>query len=259
MKVLTFLCAKGGVGKTTTSYHAAVGLASRGYRVLLIDADGQGHATRMCGYEPAPAFYDLLVRNAAWRDVLQLVDGARCIPPSDNPGVLAVLPSNNETMLIPLRISDPYLLGRRLKEIDAVFDVTIIDTSPTPSLLNGAILMASSGIVYPSEMEFFSLKALEESIRDTTTFSEARAAAMLPPVRSVGIVPTMIRANVIEHQENLRMLKERYGDLVWSPLPQRITWPEAVMQRKSVFVYAPGSEASADAWALVDKVEEVIR
>ena len=36
---------KGGVAKTTTSVNLAVGLASAGYRVLLIDLDPQAHST----------------------------------------------------------------------------------------------------------------------------------------------------------------------------------------------------------------------
>ena len=43
---------KGGVGKSTVSIHLAQYLATRGYRVCLIDCDSQGSSTAMLGYIP---------------------------------------------------------------------------------------------------------------------------------------------------------------------------------------------------------------
>lgn len=42
---------KGGTSKTTTSISLAGALASKGYKVLLIDADPQANATEACGFE----------------------------------------------------------------------------------------------------------------------------------------------------------------------------------------------------------------
>ena len=41
MKTIAIYNIKGGDGKTTTAKHLAVGLAKKGIRVLLADADGQ--------------------------------------------------------------------------------------------------------------------------------------------------------------------------------------------------------------------------
>lgn len=50
MKVISIINEKGGVGKTTASVNISYGLVERlmndGKRILLIDADAQGNATK---------------------------------------------------------------------------------------------------------------------------------------------------------------------------------------------------------------------
>ena len=47
MKIISISNIKGGVGKTTTVSVLAVGLAEKGYRVLMVDSDPQTNLT-MC-------------------------------------------------------------------------------------------------------------------------------------------------------------------------------------------------------------------
>jgi chromosome partitioning protein len=254
MKVISLLNEKGGVGKTTLAMHLASGLAIRGYRTLLIDADAQGNATAGFGLAEEPGFYDLLVRQAAWNDVLRVLPAEAYEPPSQPAkGLLAILPGNGETQLIAQKIDDAYAIQDRLSELEGNIDVVVFDTSPTPSLLHGAIYLATDAILYPTLCETFSLQGLIKTMKHHESFAQSRKAQTGRMINTLGIVPTMYRAKTVEHSENLNELKSRFGDKVWDPLPLRITWSEANTLRRPVFNVAPDSSAAQDAWGAVDR------
>lgn len=254
MKVITLSNEKGGVGKTTLAIHIAAGMAIRGQRVLLIDADAQGNATSGLGFKEEPGFYDLLVRGAGWRDVLKVLPPESYEPPDKKTdGLLAILPGNGETQLIAQKIDDAYAFYDRLRELQAQIDVAIIDTSPTPSLLHGAIYLATDALIYPTLCESFSLQGLVKTMRHRERFAKSRERLTGRTIETLGIVPMMFRQKTVEHTENLAELKRQFGEKVWSPLPLRITWSEANSLRRPVFNVAPRSRAAADAWQIVNR------
>ncbi|TVR22813.1 MAG: ParA family protein [Anaerolineaceae bacterium] len=254
MKVISLLNEKGGVGKTTIAMHLAAGLAVRGYRTLLIDADAQANATAGLGLPEAPGFYDLLVRQANWNDLLRVLPAEMYEPP-DTPakGLLAMLPGNGETQLIAQKIDDAYAIYDRLAELEDSIDVVVFDTSPTPSLLHGAIYLATDAILYPTLCETFSLQGLMKTMKHHESFAENRKAQTGRMIHTLGIVPTMYRAKTVEHSENLNELRGRFGNQVWDPLSLRITWSEANTLRRPVFSVAPNSQAAHEAWGAVDR------
>jgi chromosome partitioning protein len=256
MKTLTLINEKGGVGKTTIAIHLAAGLAIRGYRVVLADADAQGHATVSMGLRKDPGLYDLLVRGSPFREVLRPVNPDRfSVPGYPCKGQLYVVPSNVETRSIPIQISDAFAVADRFRELESLVDVVVFDTSPTPSLLHGSIYLATDAIIYPTKCEFLSFDGLVESFTHREMIQATRSRWGLTDIRVMGIIPTMFRASTLVHQENLNKLKAKYGDLVWPKVSMRTGWAEASTVGQLVYRFAPDGGASRDAWNIVDRVE----
>ena len=83
--------------------------------------------------------YNLLIRDADWQDVIRLVDPAVYAPDGAKAGELYLLPGNDETRVIPMIRPNPMLLRDRLEELRTWADYVIFDTSPSASLIHGAV------------------------------------------------------------------------------------------------------------------------
>jgi chromosome partitioning protein len=256
MKIITLSNTKGGVGKTTASIHIAAGLAMRGYKVLLIDADPQGHATFTLGINKEPCFHDLLVRNAPFDKMVRSVETKRYATPDTKvTGALFLIPSNVETRSITNHIEDVFLLQNRLLELDGQIDVVVIDTSPTPSMLHGSIYLASDYILYPTSCELLSLEGLGQSMAQRQNASKARTSMGYSPLDMMGILPTMYRSGTSVHNYNLEQLHKSYGELVWKPTSLRTAWADATQMGYTIFAMNADPIALRQAWEVVDNVQ----
>lgn len=257
MQVITLLNEKGGVGKTTLAVHIATGLAIQGARVMLVDADPQGHATVSLGLPKQPRLYDLLVRDENFERCLFQPELKRLVN-SDTPmkGQLWVLPGNIETRSISENVGDDlWRIQERFEELHGLIDVAVVDTSPTPSLLHGLIYMATDHLIYPTELEDLSLDGLAESIRHKTKANSNRAAKQLGDIQVMGIQPTMYRLTNA-HDYNLQELAKTFRRQLWPSIPERTVWVERANAHQTLFAYAPDHIAAEEAWALVGRVKQ---
>ncbi len=260
MRIITLLNEKGGVGKTTLSFHLAAGLAVIGFRVLAVDADAQGSLTETMGFAQAPGLYDLIIRNQSFRKVLRYVNPEIYeYPERQVKGQLFLLPSNIETQSIASNSADALAFARRFAELDEAVDFIIVDTSPTPSLLHGAVYMATDAILYPTECEYLSFRGLQNSLQHREDNERYRRQFDFAPIKNLGIVPTMFRRRTLEHRENLTELEQEYGDLVWGPIAQSTVWTESSRVHRTIWNYAPSSPAARQGWYLVKRFMEAMK
>jgi chromosome partitioning protein len=232
---------KGGTGKTTTSVSIAAGLAARGLRVLLVDTDSQGNVGVSLGVKADRTLYHVLVMGT------RPADAAVHVRPNLD------LVVSNET----LAAAELYLAGRqnrdrilreRLASAFDAYDVVLLDCSPSLSLMNQNALVVADGIVVPVACDFLSLVGVRQVIKTVKNVN----SLLHHPVQIHGVLPTFYDARARICRDAVDALKEHFGDRVMPPVRAATRLKEAPAQGKTIFEYAPDSNAAEDYARVVD-------
>lgn len=185
LQVISIVNFKGGSSKTTTAIHLAQRYALRGYRVLAVDMDPQASLTTMFGFRPEIEFaesgtiYDAL----RYEDPLPLSQVARKTYFHNldlAPAGLMLSEYETETAYaLQHKIDPPFTqrLAIALDEVEANYDLVIIDCPPQLGFTTMTALLASTGLlitVVPSMLDVASMAQFLEMAGETVrTLEEA--------------------------------------------------------------------------------------
>lgn len=234
---------KGGTGKTTTSVSVAAGLAARGAKVLLVDTDAQGNVGVSLDLKASSTLYHVLVMG------MPVTQAAVNVRPN-----LDVLVSN-ET----LAAAELYLAGRqnrdrvlanRLNAAIESYDVVVLDCSPSLSLMNQNALVYADGILVPVACDFLSLVGVRQVIKTVKNVNQL----LHHPVQIFGVLPTFYDARARICRDAVETLREHFGDRCLEPVRQTTKVKEAPAQGKTIYEYAPESNAADDYQRVVDRI-----
>jgi chromosome partitioning protein len=248
---------KGGVGKSSTTFHLAGTLAKDGHRVLTIDADPQASLTQ--GF-----FGPVAMRELPRRETIAALFGdglvrsnSSLIAPTDFDRVF-ILPGSHH--LTNHNVPDPGRSPRDqqralipfIRDVAGDFDFILIDTPPTLSLCTWAALAASDGVVVPLQAEDFG----SQGIANVLDSIEAIQEKANPELRLTGYLLTMFNPRLAIHQTYETTLRQLYGDDVFrSTIPISTDFKEAVACRRPVVAHKPRGSASKSMKAFADELK----
>lgn len=225
--IITVFNNKGGVGKTTMTVNLAATLNLLGKRVLLIDIDPQANLTTGLGIDPLKD-----VEEEGRKDITDLLENPRVTLEQvmmkrrwDNVQ-LDVVPSH-----IRLGDMEPTLMTRpdidrvlkkKLKNYVTEYDYILIDPPPSFGKVNSIALMASSGVLIPTQLSPYPIRALEYVVDRAIGIDQSRDDE---PLAILGITVSMYNRAAMKVARN--MTDEVFKVLAKKPESKNVTlFPE---------------------------------
>ncbi|MBA45487.1 MAG: hypothetical protein CMB31_02730 [Euryarchaeota archaeon] len=249
-RIVTITNQKGGVGKTTSVINIATHLAMRGARVLVVDCDAQGNCASGLGIDKSKT-------NITTKDVIltpSISIQARHATAVD--GLHLIVGDHN---LVGVEESLAAQLGRERRLVEALaplrphYDLILLDTAPSMSIVSVNALTASDGIVIPVQTEYLALEGVALLMG---TIQEVRR--LLNPSLGVDAVimtmhaPTLLNTQVAGH------LREIFGNLVLDPpIRRNIRLAESPSQGVPIQFHAPQSHGGQDYSQLSSELESL--
>lgn len=252
MKMITIAIAnqKGGCGKTTTAVNLAAALGNMGNRVLAIDLDAQGHATLGLGRTPESpgsekTIYDVMTdpQIALSRAIVSTTATHVHLAPSN------ILLSGVEFDLAG-RQGREYVLSYAINAMNNVYDMCVIDCSPSLSLLTLNALVASTDVIIPVQTQYYALEGLRQLL-ETIAIVKDR---FNPDLKIRGVLLTFVEHTTLSKQVEQQM-RDYFGELVFETVIHRtVRLAEAPSAGESVLSYAPESMGAQEYMALAQEI-----
>src|SRR6185295_15261175 len=245
-RVIAVFNHKGGTGKTTTSVSVAAGLAMRGRRVLLVDTAAQGNVGVSLNVTVERSLYHVVVMG------LSSAEASR--PVREN---LDLIASNESLAAAELylagRQNRDRLLAKRLESAKSVYDVIVLDCSPSLSLMNQNALVFADSVLVPVACDYLSLVGVRQVIRTVKNVNQL----LHHPVHIWGVLPTFYDARARICRESLATMRDHFAERCLSPIRAAMKIKEAPSQGRTIFEYAAGSSPADDYLQVVDRLLEL--
>lgn len=248
-EIISIVSQKGGVGKTTTAVNLSASLVLKGYKVLLLDLDPQGHVAttfKYGKYDIKAGVHELLLGN------LKEVEKTIHPTPIKN---FDFIPSNiwseDEKELEELSNNNEIFLKTHLSAIKNKYNYILIDCPPSLGKLTFNALAASDSIIVPIQCEFYALKALGNLLKLIRIIRNK----FNPNLKYRGFLLTMVdlRSNLSRYvMERLQNTLE--GLVFETVIPRNIRLAEVPFHGKPVILFDKNCKGANGYLRLADEI-----
>lgn len=254
-KVIAVANQKGGVGKTTTAGSVGIGLAKKGKKVLLIDADAQGSLTASLGYnQPDEIEVTLasIMGHVIREEIFEPYEGIL----HHDEGV-DLLPANIELSGIELSLvnimSREVIMREYVQYISDFYDYVIIDCAPSLGMLTINALVCADAVLIPVQAAYLPIKGLEQLIR---TIGKVKRS-LNTDLKIEGILITMVDNRTNFCRDVSRLLVDTYGGMVKifdTAIPMSVRAAETSAEGVSIFSHDPKGKVAAAYTRIIDEI-----
>lgn len=234
-KIIAFANHKGGVGKTTTTASVGSILASKGYKVLLIDLDAQANLSY--SMKQLPDVYQSIYNILVFKESPQ---------PYNVSKNLDLIPSSQELAMVDIQLSSVIarerVLSRALSPIKENYDFILIDCPPSLGVLTLNACTFATDIIIPLIAEVLPFKGLAMINEFISNVREC----LNPEAHVSGVLITRWEKTKLTsgiEQE----LRSSWGDLIFkTKIRKNVTIAEAPLESSNIIEYAPKSNGAVD-------------
>ena len=240
MKKIVIANNKGGVAKTTTAYNLASYYAKKGKRILVIDCDPQGNLTDALGVDPNEV--DCTIFNALMKRNIK--EAIIKLPQAEN---FYLVPSNLESERVNINLSFQLnresVLRKILKEVEDEFDMCIMDTSPSLSILTLNAIVAADSIYLTLRSGYFELRGAGLLI---STINEIKED-LNDKLQVKGLILTQYDIRTSLSVDSKEQLEEHFKSTIMKTvIRQNVDLAKAPANAQDIFDYAPMSNGARD-------------
>lgn len=248
-KIIAVSNHKGGVGKTTSTVNLGAALASKGYRVCLVDLDPQANLTQ--------SFFKTMDPE---RSIYHNLKGTYVATPLPVSEKLSVIPSSldlsaagselscepgRESLLKNLLLDSQNFIGQ--------FDYILIDCPPSLGFLALNAFTAANEILIPLQAEYLPLNGLVR-LREVIEKVKKR---INPGIKISGVFFTKFDPRRVLNRDVAEDVRGMFGDtLLKTTISSNIALAEAPSQNQDIFSYDNKCKGALEYMALCEEILE---